>query len=123
MRVRVTGRTMRFIDAKQEFQPVQDDEWGPGNPEPLTDSEICRMSPEEYRSWRESGRRPKDEQPCNAERFARASDRMHGYRSAVTADETAGLSPAERFAQASARKWASYDPRGRVADLRRRRSE
>jgi hypothetical protein len=153
-------------------EPVRDDDWSANNPEPATDSEICKMSPEQYRTWKMTGRKPAaDEQPeiagegkpaTNAvvpdepstfkqttgmtpetresyatsgtyspgiqdvaanERFSRASDAMHGYRSAVTADETVGRTPSQRFAQASARKWASYDPRGRVADLRRRRSE
>jgi hypothetical protein len=140
MRQRVTGRTMRFIDAsKPQFEEVRDD-WGPSNREPATDNEILQWSPEQYRCWIETGRKPvlQDEQSAYAtsgtfapgaadvaanERFARASDARHGYRSAVSADETAGLSPSERFAQASARKWASYDPSGRIADLRRRRSE
>jgi hypothetical protein len=144
MRMRVQGRSIRFVDAEPKYEEVRD-QWGPNNREPATDSEICRMTAEGYRSWMETGRRPEadDQQVIAGEgnyassgtfapgvadleasaRFSRASDARHGYRSAVTADETAGLSPAERFAQASARKWASYDPRGRVADLRRRRSE
>jgi hypothetical protein len=172
MRMRVTGRAMRFIDAKQEFQPVQDDESGPENPQPVSDAEICKMSPEEYRGWVETGRKlAADEQPAIAgegkpatsevvpdepstflqttgmtseiresyaksgtfspgiqdvaanERFARASDRRHGYRGALTADALSGLTDVERFAAQSAHKWGSHDPSGRVADIRRRRSE
>jgi hypothetical protein len=185
MRMRVQGRSIRFIDElskREEAQadlgdpqkprePVRDD-FGPHNPYPATYAEICQWSPEQHRQWMETGRKPlHDEQAVisgegrpatNAvvpnepsterqttgmsaeiresfarsgtyspgvadvaanEHFARISDRRHGYRSAATADETKGLSPAERFAAASAAKWASYDPHGRVLDLRRRRSE
>jgi hypothetical protein len=172
MRQRVTGRTMRFIDeSKPRFEEVRDD-WGPNNREPASDSEMLQWSPEAYRQWVETGRKPlQDEQPVISgegrpatnevkldepstetqttgmtseireayaasgtyaprvadvaanERFARASDRMHGYRGALTADELAGLTATERFAAQSAHKWASHDPLGRVADRRHRRSE
>jgi hypothetical protein len=94
LKFRSPGIPMRFGDSKPELEEVLD-----GGPD-------------------------KRQQDVAAnERFSRASDKLHGYRSAVSADETKGLSPAERFAQASARKWSSYDPFGRIADLRRRRSD
>jgi hypothetical protein len=172
MRLRFTGPSARFRDAGPQFEEVRDDDWGPENPQPMSDGEICRMSPEQYRQWVETGRKPlQDEQPVISgegrpatnevkldepstetqttgmtseireayaasgtyapgvadvaanERFARASDRMHGYRGALTADELAGLTATERFAAQSAHKWASHDPLGRVADRRHRRSE
>lgn len=69
MRMRVTGRNMRFIDGedpgkKTASEPVRDD-FGPDNPYPASDSEICRMSAGQYRSWKETGLKPcvEDEQP------------------------------------------------------------
>ena len=154
MRMRVTGRTMKFIDeSKPRFEEVRDTEWGPDNREPATDSEICRMSAEGYRSWVETGKKPcaqdeqseisgegrpvtsavKPDEPSTEnqttgmsgevreayatsgtyapgiqdtaanKRFARASDRRHGYDSGrPTADEMARMSPIERFVAASA---------------------
>jgi hypothetical protein len=172
MRQRVTGRTMRFIDeSKPRFEEVRDD-WGPDNREPASDSEMLQWSPEAYRQWMETGRKPlQDEQPVISgearpatnevkldepstekqttgmsaefreayatsgtfapgiqdvaanERFARASDRMHGYRGSLSADELVGMTATERFAAQSAHRWASRDPFGRLLDLRRRRSD
>jgi hypothetical protein len=177
MKIRVQGQRITFIDAElskreerqadlgdpqKEREEVRDD-WSATNPEPASHSEICRMSAEGYRAWVETGKKPaaqdEEETPPNSkenqirsneafarasdrmhgyrspltademrgktpsERFAAASDRMHGYRSAVTAEETRGLTPSERFAQASSRRWESHDPGGRIFDLRRRRSE
>jgi hypothetical protein len=112
MRQRVTGRTMRFIDAsKPQFEEVHDN-WGPDNPQPLTDEEICQMSTEAYRRWQLTGVVPTDEQsePDSRQKqleqsahFARASDARWGYRSGLTTEETRGLTPSERFAAASDR--------------------
>jgi hypothetical protein len=125
MRMKFTSPavTMKFLDAKPQFEEVRD-EFGPLNREPMSDEEICKMSPEEYRSWVETGRKP-SAQTCEspAERFSRVSDERYGYRSAITPEETKGLTPVERFEAASRRMRASYDPTGRIADRRRRRSE
>jgi hypothetical protein len=65
MRMRFTGASMKFADeSTPRFEEVRDDEWTATNREPATDAEICRMSPEQYRSWMETGKKPAlDEQP------------------------------------------------------------
>jgi hypothetical protein len=126
MRMRVTGPSIRFMDSElsenEEHQadlgnpekPREEvcDNWGPSNPQPLTDEEICRMSTEAYRRWQLTGIVPQDEQSEpgsrqrqleQAEHFARASDARWGYRSGLTTDEMRGLSLSERFAAASDR--------------------
>lgn len=107
-------------------EPVPE-EWTASNREPASDSEICRMSPEQYREWRTTGRKPATGQETgegNAERFSRASDARHGYRSALTADELRGLTDAERFSRASdARNNIGGRPEARAEAIRRRRSE
>jgi hypothetical protein len=55
-----------------------------------------------------------------AERFARASDSMHGYRSAPSAEELKGLTPEQRFARASADRHR-LNPRFQEEARRRRR--
>jgi hypothetical protein len=114
MRMRVTGRNMRFIDESKEVLEEVRDNWGPENRQPATDREMLQWSPQEYRSWIETGRKPvsQDEQAEpnsrqkqieQAEHFARASDARWGYRSGLTTDEMRGLSLSERFAAASDR--------------------
>lgn len=129
-------------DPNKEREPVRDD-WSASNPYPASDGEIFRMSADQYRQWLETGRKPcssEDEQITGeqaaekrangefvqenpAEHFARSSDRMRGYRGAISQDQLAGLTDTEKFAARSAHRWASHDPLGRVADRRRRRSE
>jgi hypothetical protein len=148
MRIRMQGSSIKFIDGElsknEERQadlgdpqkPREEvcDNWGPSNREPASDREMLEWSPEQYRLWIETGRKPvsqdeqaepnsKQKQIAQNEHFAAISDARHGYRGALTTDEMRGLSPSERFAAASAKRWASRDPFGRVADLRRRRSE
>lgn len=113
-RMRVRGESMRFLDndnpnpgSKIACELVRDDEFAPDNPYPATDAEICQWSPEQYRTWKQTGRKPTDEQTfasnANAERFARASDRKNGIDSGrLTADQMAAMSPIDRFVAASA---------------------
>jgi hypothetical protein len=141
MKFRSTMMRTRDAEPKPRFEEVRD-QFSPDNPYPASTSEICGMSPEQYRQWKMTGKKPCAADSISAEeaaqarvngvfvqedgaadRFARASDRIHGHRSALTGDDLAGLSPVEQFSARSAAKWASRDPRGRIADLRRRRSE
>jgi hypothetical protein len=134
MRMRIQGPSMRFIDeSKPRSEEVRDLEFGPENREQATHADICAWTAQEYDCWMTTGRRPHtaDESEPNsrqkqieqAEHFARVSDQRWNYRGGLTTDEMRGLSLSERFAAASAKMRASYDPFGRQADLRRRRSE
>ena len=110
-------------------------EFGPDNPEPLTDDQILRMSTDQFRQWKETGRKPAmDDDPefepvadtsCNAaHQFALNSDRKNGIDSGrPTESELAKMSPIERFqATSDARNRIGHRP-GRAEDIRRRRSE
>jgi hypothetical protein len=101
-----TSMTRRFTDAEppKKFEEVRD-----------------QPTAEEASKARAEGIYVQEESA--SEKFAKSSDRMHGYRGTLTSDDLAGLSPVEQFSARSAQKWASHDPRGRIADLRRRRSE
>jgi hypothetical protein len=128
MRIKVQGQRITFIDSelskREERQadlgdPEKEreevcDNWGPSNRQPASDREMLEWSPEQYRLWIETGRKPvsQDEQAepnsrqkqiAQSEHFAAVSDARHGYRGALTADELRGLSPSERFAAASDR--------------------
>jgi hypothetical protein len=113
----------------QDEQPVIAGEGKPATNavkpgEPSTEKQTTGMTSEIREAYATSGTySPGIQDTAANERFARASDRRHGYRGALTADELAGLSATERFAAQSAHKWGSHDPSGRVADIRRRRSE
>jgi hypothetical protein len=133
MRMRIQGPSIRFIDQnKATYEEVRDLEFGPENREPASHADVCSWTAPQFECWLATGRRPRtvDEEPdsrqaqlAQSAHFAAISDARHGYRGALTADEMRGLSPSEKFAAASAARWASFDPRGRLADLRRRRSE
>jgi hypothetical protein len=99
-----SGVPMKFADAEPQFEEVR--------------SEIRE-------AYATSGTyKPGVQDVAANERFARASDRRHGYRSALTADQTAGLTPEKKFAMASdARNNIGGRPGARAEDIRRRRSE
>jgi hypothetical protein len=127
---------MKFADqSKPQFEEVRDDEFCPQNPYPASTSEICKMSPEAYREWKMTGKKPvTDDDPqefeevadssCKAaEAFALASDRKNGYDSGrPTADAMAKMSPGERFKVASDAR-NRLNPRYVDDARRRRRSE
>jgi hypothetical protein len=136
MRMRVRGESMKFLDGERQAdpgskacEPVRD--WGPENPQPCSNAEICKMSPEAYREWKMTGKKPAIaddlEQGASAgteasEEFARNSDRLRGYDSGrPSADAMAAMTPIQRFVAASNAK-NRLNPRY-AADARRRRSE
>jgi hypothetical protein len=106
MRMRVTGRTMKFIDeSKPQFEEVRD-EFCAQNPYPASDEEICKWTPEQYKQWQTTGRKPADEQACAsnaaAERFSLASDRLRGIDNGRPSEsELSNMKPGERFKAAS----------------------
>jgi hypothetical protein len=147
MKIRVQGRSVKFVDSElskneerqadlgdpqTEREPVRDD-WSADNREPASHADVCSWTAPQFDAWLATGRRPRtaDEAEPNsrqkqieqAEHFARVSDARWGYRGGLTTDEMRGLSPSEKYAAASAKMRASHDPFGRMADLRRRRSE
>jgi hypothetical protein len=125
------GDAMTRIDGKA-FDPVQDTEWSASNREPASDSEICRMSAQEYNDWITTGKKSCSEdeevepslqsQTKANEEFAHNSDRLRGYDSGrPTSDQMAKMNPVERFVAASQAR-NRLNP-NYAAEARRRRRE
>jgi hypothetical protein len=121
----------RIKDA--EFEEVRDDEFCPQNPYPASTSEICKMSPEAYREWKTTGKKPvMDDDPdelepvadtsCKAsEAFALASDRKNGYDNGRPSEpELSQMNPQERFVACSDARNRLNPNYKRDARLRRR---
>jgi hypothetical protein len=120
MQMRVQGRSIKFIDSsKPEFEEAEPD----SRQKQLEQSaHFARAS--DARWGYQSGLTADEMRGLSlSERFAAASDRLRGYRGSLPAEALRGLSDSEKYAARSAHRWASHDPSGRIADLRRRRSE